>query len=593
MTKPPDWRAVEERLFDGAKTLLAQLAERRNKESEICFWTHVERGPVFLYTRELNGGDGAGQINVPPLNRILRGSFDLDALQMAFHRSIIALKDAGHFDPFVDGTLSVYFQTVDEERALVCVVGDVASQPQIFAERPFQPVVLELTDEEANSQWWLMTCAEQPHEQRAQFHRFWKSLMSDRGLKRLKPYGTSLKHLDLPTIEVTVDGVAQAPDWLDGDASFTPTFFSYRLCTLLKQLGIVDLEYLPVRVAHHSLEQTSESYYQLVAIPQTCDFVFAAPEAPALRFASTLYFKDENTLFGRTGVLKRSRHQLFASTTTHGKGLIVNDRVRQACEANAMGGIRFERIQSWEVDELTAYQKLDQAGDLYGTWRLGMLHLEGILVERSLTTAIDRFETVIAQGDAAEVGRMIEELRFYNQPYEGWFHYLCGLQQEKDGDLSRARHSYKLAVDQGFERAPAKLAALDANPSAKISWTSMSFWRELTAERFRELKEAGAEFSDIHLALKYGLNDVGVIKAWFEAFPACFSDKGADGDYVLTTCIRFSNSPDKAEARKYKEVVQYLLSVDLDFKVVGPHALHAAEQGGFKRWVTKLTKLVS
>ncbi len=566
----PQWEMLEKQFFHNAQKTLRKLEKRHRKEVKITFSASSKSGYVYIQVGEdYYSGKSGESFELSTISSMLAGPAHRAKVRKHLAKAILELKKQNYFAPFVEGWLSVYLNVDNrsENGKLICTVDEKNKSGDVFAQKGWAPTLS--APKKANQQWWFAYGEKQGT---AEFLDHFETIEKKIGQK-LTPYGMSWKHMPVPALIFEITRTDKMNDWMYGLAPFTPMFFSYRLCALLKTLGVDNIEYYPVRANHADFQQTSNTYFQFAVIPNKNDFVFATTKGQkqAGRREYHSYFdREEHDLYARVSALRKTKSKVFVTQLTDENGMVVSDEVKQACEASGLTGIHFHAIKNWDIDELAVYQKNAKNGDMLATVHLGCLYLEGVLVKKSIPKAVILLETVVLSDDVPAKEHLFDYIdnAAGKDTYKGgWRDYLLGLSAQQRNDFHSAKSHYEDSCKAGYKKAKNRLKEVVQIPDSQVPRNNNRFWGNMTLRKFEKLYASGADLSDVFEAMTYELKNKDVFARLIELYPACLTKKNKWDQDLLSLC-----------ADKY-DFVKILIDAGLSVKEVSLKA----EGGPFYR----------
>ncbi len=453
-----NWNKIEQEFYEGAERAISALAQNGTLSS-ITFWSHVEYMPVHIYTEEQYGGSGAFSFTVPTLAKNYNSDHAMgyseigENLVTHFGHACQRLKENKIFDPLVDDQLSVWIETAATKRKKICTVGNSSKIDSVFAMEDLSFDLTATRSATTKEKWWFASCASLAPEKlelQPQFHE----VLSDRGDSVMSWQGESLaKHKDL-RFKANIQSTRQLSDWMYANAY---EVWSYKLCALMKELGVTNIEYYPIQVTHEDLQETSDLFYQLAIVVGTNENVILVTEDDTELHDWEPFFEKE-FLRGKKQLLDNTSLKVFRVDRVENYGLVIDNTVKTALEANQITGIDFFEIPFWNCNELELLRLRHTGGDLRASVRLARMKLFGLGIPKEEEQAKEIIDTIIDAGDTKAFQELMYDTMSSHYLWKeyrgsGWYYYLLGVEKHFDQDEQLATIQLEKAIQLGSHRA--------------------------------------------------------------------------------------------------------------------------------------------
>jgi TPR repeat protein len=497
-----NWSQVEIDFCEGAKEVIAKMAKSGKKEKSLTFWVHVDYPPVFVYTADEGDGDGAAEFWVESLFESYEDEdreVDYQALEKKifkhFGNACMKLKEENAFDPLVEDYMSIWVATVDTDRKQICTVGDMSEAKGLFEEEKKLKFDLTMIGKgRAKEQWWWADYKTN-YEDEVKFKPTKYEIEKKLGIDFTTWYGESMADKGLPTFKTSLKSTTKLLDWMWADEH---EVWSYKLCALMDAIGVKNIEYYPLTISHKTLKQKSKSYYKLANIVGVSNAVESTgyDQPDCFENLDSIGFEEDH-LKGNKKKLDKIKLKIFRAKSGRNHGLVMDNDLKMAIEANGISGIEFKEIPFWQSNRMAQLEKLHKEGNLGATLRLGLAYMKGEEVEKDKKKALELIEAVLF-GDSKEARKELCDgyLERGRNAETKWGKYVIGVNYHLNDKLDRAEKILQEASDLGYKRAAKYLKKLKSNPLNNLDWKDWGFWKKLSLKDIQKLVSNGADFSE-------------------------------------------------------------------------------------------------
>jgi hypothetical protein len=207
--------------------------------------------------------------------------------------------------------------------------------------------------------WWKIT---QPMDQEQNGVRYFELTKESRKYEDFNSWeGESLNKCDIRNLELLSDyKIGKLEDYAKSDLY---EVFSDRFCQMLNQIGVNNIEYYPLTVTCNGRKESSSTYYKLANIVGRVKDICFYDAKRGIDCSSTEDLKSR-ILKNRIYAITKNREKIISPSILQSKKealeiieekilrydqermrvpyLIVDNDIKEACEANSITGISFD-----------------------------------------------------------------------------------------------------------------------------------------------------------------------------------------------------------------------------------------------------------